>query len=65
MDNGPVFSRLLAVCVSLFIKTDTDTATCIKKSLDKPIPKIYLYRNRETVDSEVKVIVAPTESPVS
>ena len=50
---------------SIFSKLEKGFENPDKKLLDKHPMKIYLYRNRETVDSEVKMFRALTESPES
>ena len=61
----PGGSVAFSMAFSIFSKLEKGFENPDKKLLDKHPMKIYLYRNRETVDSEVKMFRALTESPES
>lgn len=64
-ENKACFCLTFSMTVSISCIIEKAIENPDKKRLDKHRVKIYLYRNRETVDSEVKMFRALTESPES
>ena len=62
-ENKADFCHPFSMTFSIVCLIEKAVENAIKKLLDKQAVKIYLYRNRKTVDSEVKVIVHPQRVP--